>query len=332
MFRGLAALAVVAHHAVLSTEAFIGKVPDVLEQVLGMGYLGVDFFFVLSCFIIMYVHMGDEGALSAVRRYSFKRLVRVFPAYLPISIALIAMYAWLPAFSASAAWIYSLLSSLMLIPADGPPALSVAWTLVHKLIFYVVFMLYFFGKRWLVVGLFAWAALIVASQQVHAPTSWLRYPLSVLNMEFMLGVLSAWVVRSWALRVWLGNGWRLLAVAGILMACVGLILIRNESTSYARLVFAFGLTLLIAGFAICEQSAALRWPAFLLMMGNASYSIYLVHNPLLSVTQRLAARMGMTWGWGLIFGIACSIVIGYVYYLAVEQPALRFFPNYSKAS
>ena len=196
MFRGLAALAVVAHHAVLSTEAFIGKVPDVLAQVLGMGYLGVDFFFVLSGFIIMYAHMGDEGALSAVRRYSFKRLVRVFPAYLPISIALIALYAWLPSFSASADRGYSLLSSLLLIPADGPPALSVAWTLVHELMFYAVFLLYFLGKRWLVVGLLAWAALIVASQPVHAPTSWLRYPLSELNMEFMLGVFSAWVVRS----------------------------------------------------------------------------------------------------------------------------------------
>ena len=66
------------------------------------------------------------------------------------------------------------------------------------------------------------------------------------------------------------------------------------------------------------------------MMGNASYSIYLVHNPLLSVTQRLAVRIGLTWGWGLLFGIVCSIVAGYVYYLAVERPALRFFQNYSK--
>ena len=122
--------------------------------------------------------------------------------------------------------------------------------------FYAVFLLYFLGKRWLVLGLLAWAALIVASQPVHAPTSWLRYPLSVLNMEFMLGVLSAWVVRSWALRVRSGNGWRLFAIAGILVACFGLVLIRNEATPYARLVFAFGLALLIAGFAIREQSAA----------------------------------------------------------------------------
>ena len=32
VFRGLAALAVVAHHAVLSTKAFIGKVLDTLSH------------------------------------------------------------------------------------------------------------------------------------------------------------------------------------------------------------------------------------------------------------------------------------------------------------
>lgn len=297
VFRGFAALAVVAHHAVLSTEAFVGKLPDMLARVLGMGYLGVDFFFVLSGFIIMYAHMGDDSTLSAVRRYSFKRLVRVFPAYLPISIALIVLYAWLPGFSASADRGYSLLSSLLLIPADGPPVLSVAWTLVHELMFYAVFLLYFLGKRWLVAGLLAWAVLIVFSQQVQSPASWLRYPLSALNMEFMLGVLAAWVVRIWTLRFRPGTGWWLFVVAGILVACVGLLLIRNDATSYApRLAFALGLGLLIVGSAIREQATALHWPSILLVMGNASYSIYLVHNPLLSLTQRLVARMGLAWG------------------------------------
>lgn len=331
VFRGLAALAVVAQHAVLSTEAFIGKLPDALARVLNLGYLGVDFFFVLSGFIIMYAHMSDERTLSAVRRYSFKRLVRVFPAYLPISIALIALYSWLPGFSASADRGYSVVSSLLLIPADGPPALSVAWTLVHELMFYVVFLLYFLGRRWLVLGFLAWAALILAGQQVQPMAGWLRYPLSLLNIEFMLGVLSAWVVRSWALRVRLGSGWRLLVVAGTLVACFGLVLIWNEATAYARLVFAFGLALLIAGFAILEQSATLHWPSVMLLIGNASYSIYLVHNPLLSVTQRLAVRIGLAWGGGMLFGIVCSLLAGYVYYLVVERSAIRVFQSYLKA-
>lgn len=87
VFRGLAALAVVAHHAVLSTGAFVDALPPQVEAILGMGYLGVDFFFVLSGFIIMYAHMGDERTGPAVRRYTFKRLARVFLPYLPLALA-----------------------------------------------------------------------------------------------------------------------------------------------------------------------------------------------------------------------------------------------------
>lgn len=152
IFRGLAALAVVAHHAAVSTEAFVGSMPGIAQSVFGLGFLGVDFFFVLSGFIIMFAHMGDERSPAAVRRYAFKRLVRIFPSYLPISIALIALYAFMPGFSASGGRDYSLVSSLLLLPADRPPALSVAWTLVHELMFYTVFLLFFVSRRWLVTG------------------------------------------------------------------------------------------------------------------------------------------------------------------------------------
>ena len=295
VFRGLAALAVVAHHVLVSTGAFVADVPAWAMSVFGLGYLGVDFFFVLSGFIIMYAHFADEGTGTAVRRYAFKRVVRIFPAYLPISLAIIALYAALPGFSGATDRGYSLLSSLLLLPADGPPALSVAWTLVHELMFYFVFLLFFISRRWLAVGLLTWAALIFVSQHVQSPVGWLRYPLSVLNIEFMLGVLAAWVVKLWASQARPAKGWGWVVVAGVLVACQGLALIREESSPYPRMLFALGLALLIIGFAIREQSSRLHWPG-LLLIGNASYSIYLVHNPLLSITQRLAARLGMTWG------------------------------------
>jgi peptidoglycan/LPS O-acetylase OafA/YrhL len=62
-------------------------------------------------------------------------------------------------------------------------------------------------------------------------------------------------------------------------------------------------------------------------MGNASYSIYLVHNPLLSVTQRLADRLALGWLAALVFGVVISVLAGLAYYRLIERPALGFFRN-----
>lgn len=79
------------------------------------------------------------------------------------------------------------------------------------------------------------------------------------------------------------------------------------------------------GVAIRERQQTLAWPALLLALGNASYSIYLVHNPLLSFTQRLAGRFELGWVGGWLWGGAASLLLGYLYFLWVEKPLLRFF-------
>lgn len=210
---------------------------------------------------------------------------------------------------------------MLLLPANAAPALSVAWTLVHELMFYGVFLLFFVSRRWLVGGLLAWALVIVWANQSAVPTGWLRYPLSLLNIEFMLGVGAAWLVRSGVVE---GHGLGL-AVLGSAMACVALWLMGPEKNAYLRLLMALGLALLITGFAVHEQAATVRWPALLLLMGNASYSIYLVHNPLLSITQRVAGHMALTLPAAMVWGVVLSVLAGWVYYRVIERPALRFF-------
>lgn len=322
VFRGFAALAVVIHHAALRTDAFIGSIPNVPKMFFTSGYLGVDFFFVLSGFIIMYAHSGDAPVWSALRGYAVKRLVRIFPAYLPVSIALLVLYAAMPNFSATDDRNISMLSSLLLMPADGPPALSVAWTLVHELMFYAVFMLFYVSRCWLALGLVVWMVVIIVVNLYMIPTGWLRYPFSLLNIEFMMGVLIAWIVqhRDWPVR----SSWG--AVIGLIAVILALILIDHDNaTSYLRLVFAAGLAIIIFSVAVIEQNISLRWSAWLLLMGNASYSIYLIHNPLLSATQRMAGHIGMSWPAAMTFGVLMSLLVGLLYYTIVEKPALNYF-------
>lgn len=92
-----------------------------------------------------------------------------------------------------------------------------------------------------------------------------------------------------------------------------------------RLGLALGLAVLMLGMARWEAQRTVAWPMPLLALGNASYSIYLIHNPLVSVTQRVAGRLGMNWPMALLFGVVLSVGCGYLYYLWVERRAIRFF-------
>lgn len=121
VFRGLAALGVVFHHTAMSTSAFIEKIPIWLNSVFERGFLGVDFFFVLSGFIIMSSHFDDEKSVSSLKTYGIKRFVRIFPPYWPVSVALMLGYIFLPNLSQGARGDFSLLSSLLLLPDTPPP-------------------------------------------------------------------------------------------------------------------------------------------------------------------------------------------------------------------
>ena len=77
------------------------------------------------------------------------------------------------------------------------------------------------------------------------------------------------------------------------------------------------------GLALRERAQPIAWPALLLALGNASYSVYLLHSPLLSMTQRVAGKLAMGWPLGLLAGVVVSVGCGYLYYLAVERPVLR---------
>ncbi len=92
--RGVAALWVMAYHVSQLASAmganWIGHVP-----LLSAGWVGVDLFFVLSGFILMWVH-GEEFAAptaATVRHFAAMRLVRVYPLSLAV-LGLIALMVW----------------------------------------------------------------------------------------------------------------------------------------------------------------------------------------------------------------------------------------------
>jgi len=317
VFRGLAALAVVVHHTALSTGAFVEEVPDPYYSWMNMGLLGVDFFFVLSGFIIMYVHMNDKvNSSKSIGSYVFKRISRIYPAYLPIGIGMIILYSVIPGVSGSGGREFSFLSSVFLIPTDYPPALSVAWTLIHEMFFYTLFLVFFWSRIAFFWMLLAWFVLIVIFGFFYEVHGWFRYIISPLNIEFMLGLTAALVVRK---KIFKSSPLHL-ALAGVGVMFLSLYLMQGDVSNVTRLIFASGVALVVVAAALLELNKPVRWPPFLIMLGGASFSIYLIHNPLVSFTQRIAGLFDFSWVVAVFFGVVISIVAGFLYHYAVEKP------------
>lgn len=321
--RWVAALAVAGFHAAQAVTAFVGEAPFGLDRILSPGFLGVDFFFVLSGFIIYHAHHGDERTLSALVRFGRKRIARIYLPYLPIALALPVAYTVLPGFSASSRdW--SLLKSLTLLPIKGETALPVGWTLVHEVVFYAAFGLLFYG-RMLITGSAAWAALIVSYNAMTlqlGPVEDVAF--HVLNLEFLLGVAAAHIAKYLP-----AEAGRASIRIGAIMAAPIVILAPDGP---ARVAFGLGIAFVILGLAIREREGELQAPRLAKPLGDASYALYLVHVPLLSLTVRAGALAGIGWLTTFLLSLAACCVTALIYHHVVESPVLALVRGHGRTS
>lgn len=95
-FRGLAALLVVFLRATLIGREYFQV--DFAQGSFAFGYAGVDFFFVLSGFIISYAHPKDIGVSGAMLPYLCKRAIRIYPCYWLLTLAILPVYFLKPDF------------------------------------------------------------------------------------------------------------------------------------------------------------------------------------------------------------------------------------------
>ena len=127
--RGLAALFVVLFHLNNSVWSIGKYFPDPFSQVLGFGNAGVQFFFVLSGFIIYLVHSDDIQVPTQFRRFVFKRFVRVYPTYWVVLFTVVAALFMDPALGMPGEREVSrIVASALLIPYPQDPIVGVAWT------------------------------------------------------------------------------------------------------------------------------------------------------------------------------------------------------------
>lgn len=329
VLRAVAALAVVAHHVLAELQARFGLGSfGLLDSV---GRAGVDLFFVISGFIMFH---ATHGTQQTPVRFWTNRVVRIAPLYWMATLLVAALWlAGLSPFGVGKLDGQDVLASLAFIPdvrADGSayPVLAVGWTLVYEMYFYVLFGLcLLLRSQAMSLGVLAafflasWFALI----QMSDPSHMLAVYLQPITLEFVAGGALALAWRRLpetlptAARAW---GYGLVGVGVIALGPAAAYFGEAINTDGALRLAVYGATatLVVAGALVLERAGAVSCNPRLLLLGAASYAIYLIHP--LGVQYAVAAVAGAGPVLAGVVAVAMSITLGIALHLRIEAPLL----------
>jgi exopolysaccharide production protein ExoZ len=331
--RALAAVLVVLHHTggPDGFEAKVGGDPRLFAWAYPGGALGVDLFFVISGFIMLVTTDRIPRGWRSGREFLLRRISRVYPAYLVLTALVFVLYLVRPGLvNSSQETPPDVLASFLLLPQEGLPLLLVGWTLVYEMYFYLVFAASLLAPRRLLVPLLAaWGLLTVVLHGLVTPVSdpYLRLAGNLQNLEFLLGVAVALVVT----RRPVPPAALFLVPATVLLVVVGTQLARTgrPPEGWLHLVgVGGGCALLLAGVVSAELRNGWRTPQPLVALGDASYSLYLVHVPALKAVALVAVAVLPTGRVAHVVAVAAALLLtlagAAVYHVLVERPLSRW--------
>lgn len=295
--RALAALAVVLLHAadLMRVDHFSGHIG--LGQIFDFGYVGVDFFFVLSGFIITYIHFFDIGNVESVPRYLWRRFSRIYPIYWVILLLTVVVIT-LARLSAGKGFsldigLSDIPGTILLFMGTGEPKyVGVAWSLQYELVFYVVFCILQINSRVGATIFLAWGLYILA--QAFDLVQF-KLPLNLSSpycLEFLFGVTVGAVARRYRLRT------SPIMILPVLMAFALATIFEvygpfGRHGPEGRIALGLASAAVLATLVALENEQLLRTPRWLTRMGSVSYSIYLGHILFINVTYVILLKVGL---------------------------------------
>jgi len=348
--RFFAAFHVVLFHLQATKIAFL---TGPLANFASIGYIGVSFFFVLSGFILVYTYAGRPLAKPQFWR---ARFARIYPAY-AFSLFFTAPFFFfaifnmkIPFFTFAAAHpigvsllVLSLLQSW--VPAAALSWNTVAWSLSVEAFFYLLFpfllpallqrkrtlLVFFIVTCWLVsLGLATAYIVYKPDGLAHVDADvLLANGLNVLKFnplvrlpEFLLGMATGILFLG-------GSNRPQLALALVAIAVIGFVAAAHFSHAIPYPILHTGF--LSPLFAAFIYGLALRpsWSTFLenrvlVLLGDASYSLYLLHAAILPMFfLRPDGKVHNNGPLGIILAVLVVIGLCVLVYRFIEEPARR---------
>jgi len=334
--RGVAALVVVLFHFHV-LERVCG--PDaILPSFMGYGRAGVDLFFVISGFIMVSIAGQAKSGVGSSFDFLVKRVIRIYPPY------------WVVTFGIFVVWFYSegyffarlvkenpnWIASLMLWPQDRYPVLLVGWTLIHEMYFYLLFALALLVPMAWRAGFASFLALAILGfgfAGFKSDSAVLKVALHPLTLEFILGGIAA-LLRPHVTRQF----WSAIVLAVVWIAATNWLLgftpTHEQFEKEWPRVIIFGPSCALLVFAAADPARQFFWPRSMIALGDASYSLYLLHVPIFFLMVPLwkanSSPAPVDNAVALVVALALAIGFSFPFFRWIEQPSLqlgrRLFP------
>jgi exopolysaccharide production protein ExoZ len=292
------------------------------------GNIGVDIFFVISGFVIAHTTLSRPRGASSARHFIKHRLLRIYLGYWPFFIAALAMH-W-AFFPENYARLKILESGLLLGTEVGHLVLDVSWSLTYELYFYAIFLLMFFVPArfvaWIIYLCFFLVflnTLTLGLWEVGVDT----FFTSPFLLEFFSGSILYLHKNRFHSYWWLPCFVSIIGIALWMGSDIGLFIGDD-----ALRIFTYGTAaLFIVILAIfIEQRDISKAKGIAILIGDASYTIYLSHAIILTVAIQLGYVDFLKNGYpqfveaGFILLLGLIILFSVVFYRVFELRLYRW--------
>lgn len=344
--RGLAAGAVVLFHY------FYDSRPDgTLKWLLGLGWTGVDLFFVLSGFLIVGILLDVRDSPNFFTTFYYRRALRILPIYyLLVAIVFFGLTFFVRSYYGDPpiAWVYLLFLQNFWSFKTGvlpPEPLTVTWSLGIEEISYLLLPLIVrvAPRKILVFALAAGVVLLPVVRLILVMGNLTNPMIAGFITRFdplLMGALCAVLVRSKPKSNWLVEARSLHRAALLVLGIAFLVFmsLRNivparqlnivmNSFGYSLVGCFFSMTLLYAVLRPSSRLSALFRNKFLRAIGQISYGLYLYHQLVWFDLSRAFARIvGPVEAVHLelrFAAIALTLLVSLASFHIIEAPLIR---------
>ena len=304
LLRAFAALNVVLYHTIGAAVSY-GYETNLISYLEGWGANGVDIFFVISGFVMLYTQLDDK---RTVKDFLILRAIRIIPIYWLLTLTTTAIYIAAPFLFRdmiiSTEWVLASLGFMSAAVVEKFPVLAVGWTLEWEMLFYLVFGLSLWFRSWAVTLSVTSLALIGIAIAVS----------NFILLEFLAGLIIALLFKRYGFNSF---GKVSLILGGLLLS---LSISEEVRALVESRVILWGLpSVLIVYGAVTTPQVSSKLGK---LLGDASYSIYLFHQFLIPVLYKIQSFLDIQLSNDLL-ALTCfiaSAIGGTVMYLIIEKP------------